>query len=274
MKTSVVIRHLTINVFLVIIVLPLLWVLLLSIKSMPDAYSGTLWPEKFDFSHYWYVVTKIETLPRNMLNSVVVTLSTVVITTSCAILAGYALVYARMPGRIVVITILTASLFFPTKLISLIAIYEIQRWLGLINSTLGLIPPYVTLNLAISVLIMRAIFEQIPVELVEASRLDGCGPWGTLFRVLLPLTVNGIVVVGIVNFVTAWGEFLLAATLTNDQAVRTMPVILASVFGGMGQWAWPRVAAVYIILVVPGITFFAMLQRLYFKGLTEGALKL
>ena len=92
MKTSVVIRHLTINVFLVIIVLPLLWVLLLSIKSMPDAYGGTLWPEKFDFSHYWYVVTKIETLPRNMLNSVVVTLSTVVITTSCAILAGYALV--------------------------------------------------------------------------------------------------------------------------------------------------------------------------------------
>jgi ABC-type maltose transport system permease subunit len=80
--------------------------------------------------------------------------------------------------------------------------------------------------------------------------------------VLLPLAVNGVVVVAIVNFVAAWGEYLLAATLTNDQSVRTMPVVLASTQGGMGQWAWPRIAAVYIIVVTPGIVVFALLQRL------------
>ena len=121
--------------------------------------------------------------------------NTASITTICAILAGYALVHVRLPGRAAVILLLTASLFFPTRLISLIAIFEIQRQLNLINTTGGLILPYVTLNLAISVLIMRGIFQQIPAELVEASRIDGCGPWRTLLQVLLPLIVNGVVVV-------------------------------------------------------------------------------
>ena len=273
-QARAILRQVVIGFFMLLIILPLAWVLRLSIKSIPDAYTGELWPEHFDFSHYGYVLSKIQTLPRNMLNSVVVTLATVAITTICAVLAGYALVHVRLPGRIAVILLLTASLFFPTRLISLIAIFEIQRQLGLINTTGGLILPYVTLNLAISVLIMRGIFQQIPAELVEASRIDGCGPWRTLLQVLLPLTVNGVVVVAIVNFVTAWGEYLLAATLTNDQIVRTMPVVLASASGGMGQWAWPRIAAVYVIVVAPGIIIFAFLQRLYLKGLTEGAVKL
>jgi ABC-type glycerol-3-phosphate transport system permease component len=91
--------------------------------------------------------------------------------------------------------------------------------------------------------------------------------------VLLPLVSNGIVVLVIVNFVSAWGEYLLAVTLTNDQAVRTVPVVLASAFGGMGEWAWPRIAAVYIMVIAPGIVAFAIAQRWYMKGLLEGALK-
>jgi ABC-type glycerol-3-phosphate transport system permease component len=108
---------------------------------------------------------------------------------------------------------------------------------------------------------------------MEAAKIDGAGAWRSLWMVGLPLAKNGLVVVIIVNFVTAWGEYLLCSTLTNDQAVRTMPVVLASAQGGMGQWAWPRIAAVYIIVVVPGIVAFAFAQKLFFKGLMEGALK-
>jgi ABC-type glycerol-3-phosphate transport system permease component len=157
--------------------------------------------------------------------------------------------------------------------VSIISVYEIQDFLGLINNTSGLILPYITLNLAISVLIMRAIFQLIPHELMEAAKIDGAGAWRTLWMVGLPLAKNGLVVVIIVNFVTAWGEYLLCSTLTNDQAVRTMPVVLAAAQGGMGQWAWPRIAAVYVIVVVPGIVAFAFAQKLFFKGLMEGALK-
>jgi ABC-type glycerol-3-phosphate transport system permease component len=270
---AVVIRHAVINLFMLIILLPLFWVFLLSIKSLPDSMRGTLWPRAFDFSHYGYVLEKIDTLPVNLFNSIYVTSATVLITTVCAVLAGYALVHLKPWGAAFIVGMLLASLYFPTRVVSIISIYEIQDFLGLINNTSGLILPYITLNLAISVLIMRAIFQLIPHELMEAARIDGAGAWRTLWLVGLPLAKNGLVVVIIVNFVTAWGEYLLCSTLTNDQAVRTMPVVLAAAQGGMGQWAWPRIAAVYIIVVVPGIVAFAFAQKLFFKGLMEGALK-
>jgi ABC-type glycerol-3-phosphate transport system permease component len=269
---NLILRHAIINFFMLVILLPLAWVFLLSIKSIPDAYTGKLWPDQFDFTHYQYVIEKIDTLLTNLFNSIYVTGATVAITCVAAVLAGYALVHLELPGQRFIILGLIASLYFPIRVVSLISIFEIQRFLGLINSTSGLILPYVTLNLAISVLIMRSIFEQIPKELVDATRIDGCGPWQTLW-VILPLVANGVVVIIIVNFVTAWGEYLLAATLTNDQVVRTMPVVLASASGGMGQWAWPRIAAVYVIVITPGIIAFALAQRLFFKGLMEGALK-
>ena len=270
---STALRHLVLVVFMLVILVPLAWVLLLSIKSIPDAYRPGFWPQHFDFSHYTYAITNIPTLARNMLNSVLVTTGTVVITTVCAVLGGYALVHLAMPGRALVLGMLVASMFFPTRVTSLIAIFEIQRGLGLINTTSGLILPYVTLNLALSVFIMRGIFEQISHELVDAARIDGAGAWRTLLTILLPLTRNGIVVVIIVNFVSAWGEYLLAVTLTNDQEVRTLPVVLAGAFGGMGQWAWPRIAAVYVMAIAPGLAAFTLTQRWYMRGLQEGALK-
>lgn len=273
LKLTTILMHAIIIFFCLIILLPLFWVLLLSIKSIPDAYTGKLWPEHFDFSHYTYVFEHIPTIWWNFGNSIIVTTATVFITSFCAILAGYALVHLRLPGAALVVSLLVGTLFFPTRLVSLIGIFQIQTMLGLINTLPGLILPYVTLNLAISILIMRGIFEQISHEIVDAAKIDGASSWRILWEIMLPLVVNGIVVLVIVNFVTAWGEFLLAVTLTNDQDVRTLPVVLATTFGGFGEWAWPRVAAVYIMAILPGLIGFAIAQRWYMKGLTEGALK-
>jgi ABC-type glycerol-3-phosphate transport system permease component len=272
-RKGTIVRHVILAIFAGVILFPILWVLLLSIKSIPDAYQNEIWPNTFDFTHYSYSLEHIPTLPRNFMNSVIVTTGTVIVTTVSAILAGYALVHLRTPGRVVVLGLLVASMFFPTRVTAIIAIWQIQKSLGLINSTWGLILPYVTLNLALSVFIMRGMFESIPKEMADAARIDGAGPVGMLLKVMLPLVTNGIVVVVIVNFVSAWGEYLLAATLTNDQSVRTLPVVLASASGGMGAWAWPRIAAVYVMAITPGLVMFGIAQRWYMKGLTEGALK-
>ena len=271
---SGVLLHGTIIFFCLVILVPIAWVLLLSIKSLRDAYTGTLWPEHFDFTHYAYVFVHMPQALRNFANSIIVTLSTVVITSIIAVLAGYALVHLRTPGRAVVFTVLVATLFFPTRLVSLIGIFQIQNSLHLINTLPGLILPYVTLNLALSIMIMRGIFEQISPEMVDAAHIDGASSWRTLREILLPLATNGIVVLVIINFVSAWGEYLLAVTLTNDQSVRTFPVVLVTTFGGFGEWAFPRVAAMYIMAITPGILTFAFAQRWYMKGLMEGALKL
>jgi ABC-type glycerol-3-phosphate transport system permease component len=270
---NIIIRHGVINFFVVIILLPLAWVLMMSVKSLPDAMRGNFWPRKFNFTHYGYVFQKIETLPVNMFNSIYVTAGTVLLTTLCAVLAGYALVHLRPRGGGVVVAALLVSLYFPTRVVSIISIYEIQNYLDLINSTTGLILPYVTLNLAISILIMRSVFQLVPHEVIEAAKVDGAGPWRTLWTIALPMARNGLVVIFIVNFVTAWGEFLLCTTLTNDQNARTMPVVLAGAQGGLGQWSWPNLAAVYVIVVIPGIVAFTFAQKLFFKGLMEGVVK-
>ncbi len=270
---AAIVRHAVINFFMVIIILPLAWVLMMSIKSRPDAMRGDFWPRKFDFTHYSYVFEKIDTLPINLFNSIYVTAGTVFLTTICAVLAGYALVHLRPRGGGFVVAALLVSLYFPVRVVSIISVYEIQDYLNLINTTSGLILPYVTLNLAISVLIMRSVFQLVPHEMIEAAKIDGAGPWKTLWLVGLPMVRNGLVVVFIVNFVTAWGEFLRCTTLTNDQVVRTMPVVLAGAQGGLGQWSWPALAAVYVLVVTPGLVAFTFAQRLFFKGLAEGVVK-
>jgi ABC-type glycerol-3-phosphate transport system permease component len=272
-KLSRILLHATIIFFCFIVVLPVAWVILMSVKSIPDAYTGELFPKQYDFSHYSYVFQKMPNVLQNFANSIIVTFSTVAITCTIAVLAGYALVHLRVPGKLLVVSLLVGTLFFPTRIVSLIGIFEIQNEIGLINTLPGLILPYVTLNLALSILIMKGVFETISHEIVEAARIDGASSWRTLWQIMVPLAVNGIVVLIIVNFVTAWGEYLLAYTLTNDQSVRTLPVVLATTFGGFGEWAWPRLAAIYIMAILPGILGFAIAQQWYMKGLSEGALK-
>jgi ABC-type glycerol-3-phosphate transport system permease component len=267
-------RHFCVGSCVFTILFPILWVLLLSVKSRHDSAKRYLWPNKFDFHHYGYVLHKSQDITHNMWNSVYVTLGTVVATTICAVLAGFALVHLRMPGRRIVLALFVSSMFFPTRVTALISIWQIQRSLHLYNVTWGLILPYVTLGLALSVFIMRGMFESVPKEIADAARIDGAGTWELLLKIMLPLVRNGIVVVVIVNFVSAWGEYLLASTLIVDHSARTLPVVLATTAGGMGAWIWPRIAAVYVMTITPALVAFAIAQRWYIKGLQEGALKI
>jgi ABC-type glycerol-3-phosphate transport system permease component len=272
-RVGPVLKHVVLVGACLVILFPLAWVFLLSIKSLPDAYTNRIWPHHFDFSHYGNALSHIDTLPQNFRNSIVVTIATMLITTTVAVLAGYALVHLRTPARALVLALFVGSMFVPTRVTGLISIYEIQDRLGLINSTWGLILPYQTLALAVSVFIMRGVFQTIPKEIPESARIDGASTFSILTRIMLPLVRNGVVVVVITNFIAAWGEWLLANTLTNDQDKRTFPVVIASALGGMGQWQWPNIAAVYMVGILPGLVAFAFTQRWYMRGLQEGALK-
>jgi ABC-type glycerol-3-phosphate transport system permease component len=257
----------------VVILFPLFWVFLLSIKSLPDAYTNGIWPNDFEFGSYGNALTTVDTLRQNVQNSIVLTLATMGITTTVAVLAGYALVHLPTPGKRIVLAILVGSLFVPSRVTGLISIWEIQDRLGLINSTWGLILPYQTLALAVSIFIMRGVFETIPRELAESARVDGASSFMILRRIMLPLVRNGVIVVLITNFIAAWGEWLLANTLTNDQEKRPLTVVIAAANAGFGQWQWPTMAAMYVVAILPGLIAFIVVQRWYMRGLQEGALK-
>ncbi len=269
-----VLLHAVIILFIIIVLCPLLWVFKLSFQDVPSAYQGYLVPTEWTLEHYPYVITKVPTLIQNLMNSIWVTIATVILVSVISVLAGYALVHLPTPGKALVLAFLVATLFFPTRLLSLIGIYQVQKVLGLQNETYGLIFPYVSIGAALSVLIMRSVFEQISTEIVEAAKVDGANSWYTLWHIMFPLVKNGLIVIILVNFVVAWGEYLIAMTLVDDLEKRTFPVMLARAAFGFGQWEWPRLAAMYIVAISPGIVGFVLAQRWYMKGLTEGAVKM
>ena len=269
-------RHAFLIVLSLWVLLPLAWVLLLSIKSLPDGTQRYIWPENFAdplYTHYTFVISKSQDAIVAFKNSVLVTALTVAASTITAVLAGYALVHLKTPFRAVITGLLVASLFFPTRVTALLGIYNVQNRLGLINETWSLMLPYTALSVGISVFIMRGVFQSVPKELIDSARVDGASSLRTLGGIVLPLVRNGIVVVIIVNFVAAWGEYLLALTLMNDADKRTLPVIIANSSGGVGAFLWPRTAALYIIAILPALIAFAIAQRWFMKGLQEGALK-
>ncbi len=273
------VRHGVLITMCLWVLLPIAWVFLLSFKSLQDGAQRYIWPNNFIdplYTHYEFVLTK----PRivgpvwvNFQNSVYVTLMTVVAATVVSVLAGYALVHLRTPGQRVILAVLVASLFFPTQVTAIIGIFSIQQRLGLINKTWSLMLPYTALSVAISIFIMRGVFQTVPKDLIDSAKIDGATSLRTLLGIVLPIVRNGVVVVIIVNFVAAWGEYLLALTLMNDASKRTLPVFLGSAAGGVGGLLWPRMAALYIVAIIPALVTFAIAQRWYMKGLQEGALK-
>jgi ABC-type glycerol-3-phosphate transport system permease component len=275
-KWGTVARHAVLITFCFIILFPIFWVILLSLKSFPDATQRYLWPNVFSdplWERYEWVLTKRSDVIQNLRNSVIVTSGTLIFSTVTAVLAGYALSHLKTPFMKVITAALVASMFFPTRVTALVGIYEIQQKLGFINKPWTLVFPYTALSVAISIFIMKGVFDQVPKEIVDSSRVDGAGSFRTLVGIMLPLVRNGVVVVIIVNFVAAWGEYLLALTFMHEADNRTLPVFIARANSGVGAWLWPRLAALYILAVLPGFIAFLVSQRWYMKGLQEGALK-
>jgi ABC-type glycerol-3-phosphate transport system permease component len=243
---------------------------------LPDSVHRYIWPRVFSdplWKHYQYAWRQIPDLGKIFTNSVEVTLGTIACATVTSVLAGYALVHLQTPAKRVITAMLVASMFFPTRVTALVGIFQVQAKLHLINVTWGLVFPYTALSVAVSTFIMRGVFETVPKEILHSAHVDGASSMRTLLEIVLPLVRNGIVVVIIVNFVAAWGEYVLSLTLMNDQSRRTLPVVIVNATGGPGAWGWPSIAAVYIMAIIPGLLAFGVSQRWYMKGLQEGAMK-
>lgn len=276
-------RHTTLIGACASIVFPLLWVLMLSIKSLPSSNQPYIiprkgWAEPLMQGYDW-VITKRPEVFTALLNSVRLTVASVVLSVLLATLAGYALVHLRTPFKNVITAMLVASMFFPVRVSALAGLWEVQhtgpmQW---ITDSYGqiwpLVFPYVALTVALSVFIMRGVFETVPKELGDSARVDGASSFRTLVGIMLPLVRNGMVVVVIVNFVAAWGEFLLARFFTSGKDYWTLPVFISTTQGGNGAWHWPKIAALYILAIMPGLILFSLTQKYYMKGLQEGALK-
>jgi len=257
---------------LVYALLPVLWILSLSLKPTSMVKDGKLIPSSVTFENYRGIF-RGNLFSSALVNSVGIGVLTTVIAVVIGGMAAYAVARLEFPGKRVLIGAVLLISMFPA--ISLVTpLFNIERRIGLFDTWAGLIIPYITFALPLAIYTLSAFFREIPWDLEKAAKMDGATPAQAFRKVIVPLAAPGIVTTAILVFIFAWNDLLLALSLTATRAAITAPVAIAN-FTGSSQFEEPTgsIAAGAMVITVPIIVFVLVFQRRIVAGLTSGAVK-
>lgn len=251
---------------------PAVWILLTSLKTEAELVSKpiTYLPHNPTLANYVRAFTD-QPLLRYLGNSFVVALLSTALSLFVAALAAYAIARLELPRRQLILTCIVASSMFPLVTL-LVPIFETMRALDLLNTYTALVLPYTVLNLPVCTLVLVGFFQTIPKDLENAAMIDGCTRVGALWRVVVPLAAPGVFTAGILAFVNAWDEFLLALSLNASATMRTLPVGI-TLYQGEFTFPWPTISAALVVAIVPVAVVIAVFQERVVGGLTQGGMK-
>ncbi|MER7664590.1 carbohydrate ABC transporter permease [Streptomyces sp. NPDC096193] len=269
-------RRVVLTLLTVFALLPVYVMLSSSLKPLQDVSGQFRWiPSGLTIRPYIDIWNTVP-LARYFVNSLIVAVSATVLSVVIAVFAAYAVSRYRFRGkRIFTVTVLSTQMFpgilFLLPLFLIFVNIGNSTGIALYGSRGGLILTYLTFSLPFSIWMLIGYFDSIPRDLDEAAMVDGCGALGALFRVVVPAAVPGIVAVSVYAFMTAWGEVLFASVMTND-TTRTLSVGLRG-YATENDVYWNQVMAASLVVSVPVVAGFLLLQRYLVAGLTAGAVK-
>jgi multiple sugar transport system permease protein len=252
--------------------LPVLWILSLSLKPTQEVKDGKLIPSSITFDNYRGIF-KGDVFTSALVNSLGIGLITTAIAVVIGGMAAYAVARLEFTGKKLLVGAALLIAMFPQ--ISLVTpLFNIERRIGLFDTWGGLIIPYITFALPLAIYILAAFFREIPRDLEKAAKMDGATPGQAFRMVIAPLAAPGIVTAAILVFIFAWNDLLLALSLTATTAAITAPVAIAN-FSGSSQFEEPTgsIAAGAMVITIPIIIFVLIFQRKIVAGLTSGAVK-
>ncbi len=256
--------------------LPLYVMLTSSLKPLQDVRGAfSWWPTDLTFQPFVDMWTTVP-LARYFVNSLVVSSAATLASLAIAVFASYAVSRYRFRGRSTFTTTVLSTQMFPGVLFLLplfIIFVNIEQQTGFqfVGTRIGLVITYLTFSLPFSIWMLSGYLDNIPQELDEAARVDGCSPIGALFRVVLPAARPGVIAVAIYAFMTAWGEVLFASVMTTE-ANRTLAVGIRQ-YSTQTNVYWNEIMAASLVVSVPVVIGFLLLQRHFVAGLTAGAVK-
>ncbi|MEV6373770.1 carbohydrate ABC transporter permease [Micromonospora musae] len=248
---------------------PLVWTAVASVA--PQA--GTNQVDGWGLGNYETLANYQAGIWRYLANSAFVSLLTVALTLLVSLLGGYAFARFRFPGRNILFLLTLAILMVPYATL-LIPLYVLLNEVGLQNSLVGVALVLTMFQLPFATFLMRISFEAVPRELDEAALVDGCSSFGALRRVLLPAVKPGLITVGLFAFLAAWNDFMAPLILINDSERMTLPLAVSNLRGQVqGVVDYGATEAGVVVLALPCIVLFLLLQRHYVRGFMSGALK-
>ena len=259
-------------VTILLVLIPVVWIFSLSFKDPSTITDPTFFPKKWTWANYSGIFNSSD-FTRPLLNSIGIGLIATFISVVLASLAAYAVARLAFPGKRALIGLSLLIAMFP--LISLATpLFNIERALGIFNTWIGLIFPYIAFGLPLGIYTLSAFFREIPWELEKAAKMDGATPFQAFVKVIAPLAAPGMVTTAILVFLFCWNEFLLAITLTATTRARTAPAAMAF-FTGNSAFAVPTgtITAAAVVITIPIIIFVLFFQRRIVAGLTSGAVK-
>jgi trehalose/maltose transport system permease protein len=264
--------YLLVAAIVVYTVFPFYWAIVSSLKAGSSLFQVDFFPPDPAWDNY-LAVFREQPFGRNILNSVIVSVSVVAVSMFMAVTASYALGRVQFRGRTTLLLVILGVSMFPQVAV-LSGMFELIRWLDLYNNLMGLTLSYLIFTLPFTVWVLTTFMRELPKELEEAAVVDGASPWVIITRVFLPLMGPALATTGLLAFIAAWNEFLFALTFTLTNEMRTVPVAIALITGtSQFELPWGRIMAASIIVTVPLIVLVMIFQRKIVSGLTAGAVK-
>ena len=258
-------------------ILPMAWMLATSVKTQFAAlqYPPEWIPASPTLEEYARLLSPAKEIGRDflgyLLNSIWVSFATTVLGVVVAVPAAYAFSRFRFPGRNLLFYSVLLRNMFPA-VVFLMPLFIMMRWMGLVNTYSSLIITYLTFGLPLSIWLLKGFYDNIPVQLEQAARIDGATRFQAFLLIVMPLSSPGIIATAIYSFIVAWNEYVYALTFVNDKAKLTLPVGLQRFFAEFAT-NWPGLMAASFIMSVPVVVLFLFLQKYFVKALTEGAVK-
>jgi multiple sugar transport system permease protein len=251
---------------------PALWILFTSLKTETElTVKPITWlPHAPTLANYIRAFTD-QPLLIFLFNSFMVALLSTALTLFISVLAAYSLARLQIRGRDLILSAIIAVSTFPLVTL-LVPLFEIMRALGLLNTWVALILPYTVLSLPVCTLILVSFFEGIPRDLENSAMIDGCTRIGAPFKIVVPLSAPGVFTAGILAFVNAWDEFLLALSFNSNPQLRTLPVGI-TLYQGEFAFPWPVISAALVVGIVPVAVLIVIFQERVVSGLTSGGIK-
>jgi multiple sugar transport system permease protein len=252
--------------------IPVVWIVSMSLKDAGTLNDGRFLPVSPSTESYSQIFENSD-FTRALVNSIGICLIATFIALVFGTMAAYAIARLDFPGKKTIVAVSLLISMFP-QIALVTPLFKILTTIGLFDTWLGLIIPYVTFALPLAIYTLSAFFREIPWELEKAAKMDGATPFQAFRQVITPLAMPGVFTTAILVFIACWNDFLFAISLTSTSASRTVPAAM-SYFTGATTFEKPvgPIAAAAVVITIPIVIFVLLFQRRIVAGLTSGAVK-